>query len=276
MEYLNFNDAASYLEITRKYLENYVKAGREIPFKKRGRSNTILIEDLDKWKNQKIFSTVLLDRDDYIECLEFAIRSFYQYRSTSDFGTSQQRDAGKFITNFVIGKLGETALKKFLFREFQIEIKLDFELRDEVVGQDITEIIITRNGRRLANPPKQRVSIKTSKIKNVWLVVSANEVDDINRSSDIYVFTRVDLFLNHFIRILKQHDSLKNLTSIIPDFSIMEAQICGYATREQLLSDGIVNILPISNTQIQPSYIKAVGELAKTREEWNVFINNLI
>lgn len=47
----------------------------------------------------------------------------------SDFGTGRQREFGQKITNWVKGQLGEVAVKKFLKREFNLDVELDFGAR---------------------------------------------------------------------------------------------------------------------------------------------------
>lgn len=221
------------------------------------------------------FSLSKLNQEDYLKCLEFAIRSFYAYRSTSDFGTAQQRDAGKFVSNFVIGKLGELAVSYFLKRNFDVDTKLDFDLRDAVVGQDISEIAKPRRGARVYNPLRLRVAIKTSKMKNVWLIVPAKEVEDPERSSDIYIFDRVDLYLNHFIRILKEHSALAKLDTIIPPFEEIKAEVCGFIKKTDLISNPPVTRLPLPNQEIQSSYIMRSGNLCKSKEAWDRLLNEL-
>lgn len=268
-------EASEYLSLPQKYLENYIKVGNEIELTKIGRRKLVLHADIEEWKKQREFSFIKLNREDYLRCLEFAIRSFYAYRSTSDFGTSQQRDAGKFVSNFVIGKLGELAVSYFLKRNFDLDTKLDFDLRDAVVGQDITEIAKPRRGGRVYNPLNLRIAIKTSKMKNVWLIVPSKEVADSERCSDVYIFSRVDLYLNHFLRILKEHEALSNLETIIPSFKEIDAEVCGFVKKNELTSTPAVTTLPSPKQDIQLSYIIRSGALHKSESEWSELINEL-
>lgn len=274
-EYLDYNQASEYLGIPRKCLENYTKVGGELETQRVGRRNLFARVNLDRWRTQRHSQEVSLDRADYLRCLDFAINSFYRYPSTSDFGSAQQRDAGKFISNFVIGKLGEIAVKKFLEREFQVEVRLDFEMREAVVGQDIGEIARQRRGGRVYNPPRLRIAIKTTKLKNVWLVVPRNEAEDTQRYSDIYILSRVDLHLNHMIRLLRDHESLAHLADTIPVFGVMIAEVCGFVEREFLLSTSVVDQLPSPRQDIQPSYIRRSGDLKSTRSDWQRLVDRL-
>lgn len=268
-------EAGKYLSVPQKYLENYIKGGNEIKLTKIGRKKLILHADIEAWRKQREFNFVKLNQKDYLKCLEFAIRSFYAYRSTSDFGTAQQRDALKFVSNIVIGKLGKLAVSYFLKRNFDVDTKLDFDLRDAVVGQDVAEIAKPRRGARVYNPLKLHVAIKTSKMKNVWLIVPVKEVEDPARSSDIYIFSRVDLYLNHFLRILKEHATFAKLDDIIPSFEEFGAEVCGFIKKTDLIHNPPVIQLPSPKQEIQPSYIKCSGVLLKSKEAWENLINEL-
>lgn len=273
--YFTFSEASEYLSLPEKYLENYVKAGNEIKIVKVGRRNALLKTDVEAWKIQRNFSVTKLSKDDYFKCLEFAIRSFYSYKATSDFGTAQQRDAGKFVSNFIIGKLGEIAVAHFLKRNFDIDTKLDFDIREAVIGQDITELAKPRRGGRVYNPPKLRVAIKTSKMKNVWLIVPEKEAIDPERSSDIYIYSRVNLYQDHFFRILKDHNAFTNLTDLIPPFQDIDAEVCGFIMKSDLTATSPVISLPSPKQEIQPSFIYQSGQLHKSKDAWNSLINIL-
>lgn len=273
--YVSFTGAAKLIGIPEKWLTNYFKIGKEVDTQRIGRRILIDKNTLLMWKEQRDLRCVKLTREHYIRCLEFAIKSFYHYSSSSDFGTAQQRDAGKFITNFVIGKLGEIAVSVFLKREFDVDVKLDFEIRESVVGQDITEIAKPRRGGRVYNPPAKRIAVKTSKMKNIWLLVSEQEVKDPARKSDVYIFSRVDLFLNHFIRFIKGHEALASVNEMIPSFIEMNAEVCGFVTHEQLMEKPPVKMLPQPKQEIQSSYIIKTGELKKSKNEWQNMIDEL-
>ena len=273
MEQYTFAKASEYLGLPKKFLENYAKIGGELVFAKKGRAYVIDQEELDRWTALRNYRTVSLEIEDYIQCLEFALRSFYAYTSTSDFGTATQRGAGKFVDNFTSGKLGEIAVRKFLKDKTGIDIKLDFALRDAVVGQDITEVSKPRRGPRVYNPPRLRVSIKTTKLKNVWLIVPQSELDDPARASDIYVLARVELSLDHAFRFLKGHALLENITDIIPEFEPLAAEVVGFVWKDELSAKDPVSEIP--GQAIKPSYILPSGELRCSDDEWKDFVSRL-
>jgi len=111
--------------------------------------------------------TVDLNKDDYALCLDFALAQHFRNYVQSDFGTGRQREFGQKITNWVKGQLGEVAVKKFLKREFNVDIELDFDIRDKIVLQDITAV--KENGKM--RTPKIGIGIKSSKPKSAFLVL---------------------------------------------------------------------------------------------------------
>ena len=56
--------------------------------------------------------------------------------------------------------------EKFLKNKFDIDVKLDFEVRNEIVGQDSKEIAKPRKGGRVFNTPNLRMFKRT---KNTFL-----------------------------------------------------------------------------------------------------------
>lgn len=274
-EYLSFRAASNRFNIPLRNIENYAVIGEELPYYTSGNRRYLRTSDIQKWLSNRRNYLFKLGRRDYLKCLDFAIRSYYAERPKSNFGTTEQRDAGKIISNYVLGKLGEMAIQKFLKNNFQVDSRLDFDLRDAIVGQDISEIAKPRKGGRVYNPPRLNVAIKSSKMKNVFLIVSAKEVKDKNRKSDVYIFVRVDLYLNHLLRIMKSNKPLSKFRRLIPEFIAIDAEVCGYCKHSTLRKSRVVSILPNSNTKIQPSYIMKTGDLSNRWPDWTRLMNKL-
>lgn len=156
-----------------------------------------------------------------------------------------------------------------------MDIELDFSLRESIVGQDITELARPRKGGRVFNPLRKRVAIKTSKMKNVWLIVPEKEVVDAERRSDIYIFSRADLFQDHLIRLLRDDASLQNLKEIIPPFEDIPTEVCGFTTFDDLASSPPIKELPIQKQAIGNSYIMSTGALYKNRKSWETMVDSL-
>ena len=153
-------------------------------------------------------------------------------------------------------------------------MKLDFSINQAgVPAQDIVEFAVKRKGMRSAyNPTKLKVSIKTSKMKNIWLAVPESEYDNPARSSDVYVFVRVDLPLNHLARFGRESELFSRLKNIIPEFEDVEAEIAGFAWKEDLehKPDGI------KEASIQrPQYALSSGRLRRSDSDWQDFISKL-
>lgn len=214
--------------ITEKILMNWTDEGRECPsIKQRGRigfdSDLFL-----KWFGRIEASLVALDKEDYIKCFEFAVEAYYNPITKADFNRVKQRDVGEFLTNQIQGKLGEIAFHKLMLRH-GLEVELDFRAVGQIPSQDITRISTRKN---VWDNPAAKVSIKATKLKNVLLAVTVNEVVLEDRKSDVYILSQVGLFPDHILRILKLGGEalVRSSVKYIPDFAAIPARIGGWAT----------------------------------------------
>ena len=199
---LTKKEAIEYLGLDPKTFDNYFKNAAEFHCLERngGKGRIYFAEEaLNKWKEGFIWRTVELDKKDYAACLDFALAMHFRRYVRSDFGTGRQREFGQKITNWVKGQLGEVAVKKFLKREFDVHVGLDFEIRKKIVPQDIISIKEDKKQR----DPKIGVSIKSSKPKSSYLVLGKNEVEIEGRRSDVHIFCRPDIPDDHLLRIAK-------------------------------------------------------------------------
>src|SRR3989344_2658885 len=180
---LSKKEAVKYLGLDEKTFDNYFKNAKEFPCLKRNgaRGRFYFNENtLRKWKEGLIWRTVELNKSDYALCLDFALAQHFRNYVQSDFSTGRQREFGQKITNWVKGQLGEVAVQKFLKREFGLDIELDFDIRDNIVLQDIMGI--GKKGKMRI--PKIGVGIKSSKPKSAFLVLGENEIKIKERRSD--------------------------------------------------------------------------------------------
>ena len=275
-EHLGFREASEYLHIPKKHLENYVKHGSEIPYTMISRRYAILPENIENWITQREYQTVVLNRNDYIKCFNFAVESFYAYPSRADFLGARDRGIGKWCEDFIPGKLGEIATHKFLKEKFNIEIQLDFSVGEGIPAQDIVSVADLRRRPTTFNPVQIRTSIKTTKMKNVWLAVPQREFDDSVRTSDAYILSRLDLPLNHIGRILREHDLFRGrLRNLIPEFGEYRAEVVGFAWKPELQE----HLSPQewkSFTGIErPHYALRSGHLNKSESEWKEYLKRL-
>ena len=174
-----------------------------------------------------------------------------------------------------LAKLGEVAVQKFLKDKFDLEIKLDFNIYDEIVPQDIVEITVSKSNRK----PKIGVGIKSSKPKNVALVLGSNEIEIPTRSSDVYIFCRPDLPDDHLLRIgvdeviksVRDKPHYPVYKDAIPRFSNMSSEIVGFCYKENL-----EKVTEIPGQVFDGSrYVKLSGDLKRSEKDWKELISKL-
>jgi len=263
------------LMLDEKTVINWAQKGNECELIKHA-NNRIYFdkEKLDAWYKRIENSSVILNKEDYIKCLSFAVEAFYTM-TASHFNRSTQRDAGEVLTNQVEGKLGEIAVAKLLEKQ-QLQIKLDFDVRGEIPSQDIAQIS-TRHG--VWNNPAIKVSIKSTKLKNILLAVSEMESSLVDRKSDIYILSQVGLFANHILRFIKELDNrvIVNFNNFVPDFEDIPARIGGWVTHKELTSSQLYLGEEINNKfgvrMETPNYIFRTGELST---DWKKLKENII
>ena len=271
-------EAITFLGLDEKVFDNYFKnAGELNHLPRQNNRGRFLFEqkELRKWLEGYKWRSIELAITDYVLCLDFALAQHFRGYVLSDWGTARQREFGQKITNWVKGQLAEVAVKKFLKKEFDVEIELDFRIYDEIVPQDI--IGISKNGRQ--REPKLGVGIKSSKPKSAYLVLSENEIVRKDRRSDIYVFCRPTIPDDHLLRISKDRiiDVVKNQQHYpkykdeMPDFENMFCEISGWCRIEEL--EKVTSIPGQEFTGVR--YVKKSGQLHKNKESWRKFVELL-
>jgi hypothetical protein len=237
---LTKKEALEYVGLDEKTFKNYLGAGEfDCLERNNGRGRFYFDSDkLDAWKAARNSNTVLLTKDDYASCLDFALAQHFRKYATSDFGSGRQREFGQKVTNWVKGQLGEVAVKKLFKDKFNCDIELDFELHDDIVPQDI--IAVVKNG--ASRPPRIGVGVKSSKPKNVYLVLGENEIVREERRSDVYIFCRPDIPDDHLLRITKKavigviehKPHFPKYRDLMPDFLDIPCEVVGWCTYEDL------------------------------------------
>ena len=182
---LTKKEAIEFLGLDAKTFDNYFKHAGEFKclkrVNKRGRFK-FNKSDLKKWLDNYNWRNIELNQDDYALCLDFALAQHFRGYVMSDWGTARQREFGQKITNWVKGQLAEIAVQKFFKNEFNCDVKLDFEIHENIVPQDI--IGVKENN--VFREPRIGVGIKSSKPKNAYLVLSENEVQLEDKSEAWY------------------------------------------------------------------------------------------
>lgn len=253
--------------LNQKILNNWARKGLEIPVIKKSNRVGFSLEDIEKWQKRLKASFVMLEQTDYIQCFLFAVESYYNPITKADFNRTKQRDAAEFLTNQIQGKLGEIALVKLLAK-YGIKAELDFSVTGQIPSQDIVQISTRR---KVWNNPALKVSIKSTKIKNILLAVTKNEAELEDRKSDLYVLSQVGLFPNHILRIIKTEGKrlLEKQKNLVPDFGAIPCRIGGWMLHKDLIESGLLNREEIRKKygigMSAPNYIRTTGDL---KYEW--------
>jgi hypothetical protein len=207
--------------------------------------------------------------------LDFALAQHFRNYVQSDFGTGRQREFGQKITNWVKGQLGEVAVKKFLKREFGVDVELDFDIRDKIVLQDITSV--SKNGEM--RTPKIGVGIKSSKPKSAFLVIGENEIRIKERRSDFYIYCRPDIPDDHLLRLTKEEINkvvkdkphYSKYKDLMPDFINIPCEVVGWCHYTDLRK-----VEKIPGQEFDGiRFVKESGLLKKTRKDWQDLIKKL-
>ena len=275
---LSKKEAVEYLGLDTKTFDNYFKNAAEFACLRRkgARGRFYFNQDiLLKWKESLVWRTVELDKEDYALCLDFALAQHFRNYVQSDFGTGRQREFGQKITNWVKGQLGEVAVKKFLKREFGLNVGLDFEIRKKIVPQDIISI---NEGKQIRDP-KIGISIKSSKPKSSYLVLGKNEVEIEGRYSDVHIFCRPNIPDDHLLRVgkkeiikmVEKEPHYLKYASDIPSFFNISCEIAGWCTTKEL-----------KRVKSNPGqkfdgfrWVRKSGLLKKSKKDWENLIKQL-
>lgn len=276
MSKLTKKEALSYLGLDEKTFTNYFKNAGEFPCLKEGGRYFFDKDILTRWKDNYEWRTVELTLEDYALCLDFMLAMHFRGYVLVDWGTARQREFGQRLTNWMKGQLAEIAVKKFLKREFDVDVELDFQIREKIVPQDIIGII--KRG-KMRNP-KIKVGIKSSKPKSAFLVLGENEVDRPERRSDAYIFCRPNIPDEHILRITKEKiiklvkdkPHYSKYKEEIKPFENMLCEIAGYCWTNEL--EGPVNHIPGQEFDGN-RYVKKTGVLHRSRAKWRELLKRL-
>jgi hypothetical protein len=274
---LDMTEAIMYLGLNAKVFSNYFKYADEFRCnpRERGQRYYFYRRDLDKWYKSYKWRMVNLNYEDYKLCLDFALAQHFKGYVLSDWGTARQREFGQKITNWVKGQLAEVAVKKFLKKEFDFDVELDFSIYENIVPQDIIKV----KDKGFYREPKCGVGIKSSKPKSAFLVLSENEVKIPERRSDIYVFCRPDIPDDHLLRLTRDKiiETVKNQQHFylyekdIPYFEDIPCEIAGWCRVNDLEKKTEIPGQKFDGIR----YVKASGHLHKTKQSWIDFIQEL-
>lgn len=274
---LTKKEAIEFLGLDSKLFENYFRNASEFNCLKRAGGGRFYFDKelLQNWLDDYKWRTIELNMADYQLCLDFALAQHFRGYVMSDWGTARQREFGQKLTNWIKGQLAEVAVKKFFKKEFDCEIELDFEIRDNIVPQDI--ISITENNKK--RTPKIGVGIKSSKPKSAYLVLGENEITISSRRSDFYIYCRPDIPDDHLLRLtrdavikaVKDEPHFNSYKNKMPFFSNIPCEIAGYCSAEELEKVSSIEGQDFDGVR----YVKKSGLLHRSREDWKKLIKKL-
>jgi hypothetical protein len=271
-------NAIKFLGLDEKTFDNYFKTAAEFPCIERNgikRRFSFDEDTLREWKASWEWRTVQLTKDDYALCLDFALAQHFRKYVQSDFGTGRQREFGQKITNWVKGQLGEVAVKKFLKKEFGFDVDLDFDIRDDIVLQDI--IAVKERGKM--RTPKIGVGIKSSKPKSAFLVLGENEIKIKSRRSDVYIYCRPDIPDDHLLRVAKDEiveivkgkPHYPKYEKLMPDFTDIPCEVAGWCYYKDLRETTSIPGQEFDGVR----FVKESGLLRKSKKDWQDLVKQL-
>ena len=210
----------------------------EIGKVKRGQ---VYIVDIEKWFTERLMpNTITLSEEDYKKALYRSFRLLVIADiAKTDFGSSRQRDFGQRWTDFTRGFLGELGIEQF----FKKNLKLEIDLEESEVGDvkkflpsDITKVKDNGKWRDV----KTNISIKTSKLKSMWLDIGSQV-----EHSDAFIFIKIALTTDHLVSFIKSNGFLERLVKMGQELG----EVADYEKEIKLLCDNIPDVKPF------PAYI---------------------
>jgi len=275
---LTKREAIDFLALDEKVFDNFFRNADEFSCLPRENDRGRFYfnrKHLRKWHEDFKWRSVELNIEDYQQCLDFALAQHFRGYVLSDWGTARQREFGQKITNWVKGQLAEVAVKKFLKKEFGLEIELDFGIHDSIVPQDVIGIVERGKQRE----PRLGIGIKSSKPKSAYLVLGENEILIPERRSDIYIFCRPDIPDDHLLRITKNRieELVKNQVHFesykdkMPQFENMFCEIAGWCSIDEL-----EKVKSIPGQEFDGfRYVKKSGKLHRDKKGWENLVKKI-
>lgn len=210
----------------------------EIGKVKRGQ---VYIVDLEKWFVDRLMpNTITLSEEDYKKALYRSFRLLVIADiAKTDFGSSRQRDFGQRWTDFTRGFLGELGIEQFFKKNLKLEINLEeSEIGDvkKFLPSDITKVKDNGKWRDV----KTNISIKTSKLKSMWLDIGSQV-----EHSDAFIFIKIALTTDHLVSFIKSNGFLERLVKMGQELG----EVADYEKEIKLLCDNIPDVKPF------PAYI---------------------
>ena len=209
---LSRKDAIDFLGIDPKHFDNYFKSSEEIKGYKKKNRWYFDKSQLIQWNTQKEERTVFLDKEEYEQCFEFAIKMAYGMKGSHGTGIRGVRSEMQTADDFILGIMAEVGIKKMIEEKFNSRVELDMEVHpDHITEQDFVGIYDNNILRKI----NFDVAVKSSKWKSCWNILPPIEYEDSNRRSDVYIFARVGIPSDHLFRVLRNHSFFNRVSNYL-------------------------------------------------------------
>jgi hypothetical protein len=222
----------------------------ELIKEKKGQS--YVLKNVDKWFDERLMpNTIVLSIDDYKRALFRAFKLITTADiAKTDFGSSRQRDFGQMWTDFTRGFLGEIGIEKFFNNKLNLEIELEESEVGDVEKYLPTDIIKVKEG-EIFREVKTNISIKTSKLKSMWLDIGTQLAH-----SDAFIFIKIGLTTDHLVSFMKDNGFIDKIIEMGKELNeIQDVE----ETKKEIFSK-------VENTRALPAYISGFA-LKKDMEE---------
>jgi len=281
---------------------------------KEKKGNSYVLKDVDKWLTERLMpNTINLSVDDYKKALFRAFKLITTADiAKTDFGSSRQRDFGQMWTDFTRGFLGEIGIEKYFKEKFDMEIELEeSEVGDveKFLPTDITYVKDKGNLREV----KTDISIKTSKLKSMWLDIGTQLAH-----SDAFIFIKIGLTTDHLVSFMKDNGFIdkilemgkelneiqdieaakKEIFAKVEDIKQLPAYISGFVWKKDMESNNLVIHTTAKNKIIiggiglykdknmankieglgeisTPKYVASLGALRWFKKDWKDIKNKI-
>lgn len=141
-------------------------------------------------------------KEKYLEILAFTSYAYLSGKITSYSGIiGGKRAFGEYLENFIYGKVAEVAFQEFLKTKTGLEVLIDLDLADFVLGMYLPDIIaVKKNG--AYEVMKFWIEVKEVRRDQRWLLIPASSVRE--RPYDAYVAVWVGLPDEHVLWLISQ------------------------------------------------------------------------
>lgn len=221
--------------------------------------------------------TIILKRTSYIRALWFSLRLWYYKKPGNiEFSTGTRRDIGRYLTNVILGKLGETAFVKFL-SENGVNSSANFRITNKMKDGKKGDIKF----RSTSNKKFNTIDVVTSRRTSKYLIVGERNFRLDNCGA--YVLVYVDLPTDHLFKIIATPLPLPNyITKMIGSLDSIKTHIVGFAWNSEIQKSDLLKKgmwlrdpknhdrkLTVMNSN---SYIIPVTDLHSSNKDWEQLV----